>query len=205
MDWLCKVWLLGPRTSILKHAVKSRYNSTANWKTALNTYKYSVWTPQEEADSTSIEVWLTLIGLKIATWQTLLQPNSSRLNSELRNSNTTLFPCNDVTSYQSNRYLASGHISSESASPEFSVSWRCSGRLTGAELEGGVTGSIPILRIELTPWNRLYSEKSILAHLLKKFPAFNGTGTFIIVFTGTCYWSLSPTRWVQYKPYILFP
>jgi hypothetical protein len=25
------------------------------------------------------------------------------------------------------------------------------------------------------------------------------------VFTGTCYWSLSPTRWVQYKPYILFP
>jgi hypothetical protein len=53
----------------------------------------------------------------------------------------------------------------------------------------------------LTPWSRVLLEKLIVTHLVKKFPAFNGTWRFTTVFTRACQWPLSLPRWNQSTPH----
>jgi hypothetical protein len=47
----------------------------------------------------------------------------------------------------------------------------------------------------LTPQSRVFLEKLIV----KKFPAFHGTGRFITVYTRARHWSLTSTRWIQFS------
>jgi hypothetical protein len=44
---------------------------------------------------------------------------------------------------------------------------------------------------EQTAWNRVLLGKLTVTKLVKKFPAFYGTGRFITVFTTAHHWSLS--------------
>jgi hypothetical protein len=48
-----------------------------------------------------------------------------------------------------------------------------------------------IIIIILTPWNKVLLEKLAGSQLVKKFPAFYGTGTFIAAFTGARHLSIS--------------
>jgi hypothetical protein len=48
----------------------------------------------------------------------------------------------------------------------------------------------------LTPWSRIL-EKLIVTQPVEKVPAFYWTCSFITVFTGDRYWSLSWARWIQ--------
>jgi len=36
---------------------------------------------------------------------------------------------------------------------------------------------------QATPWSRVTHEKPVITQLIKKFPSFNGTRSFIAVFT----------------------
>ena len=49
----------------------------------------------------------------------------------------------------------------------------------------------------LTPWNRVLPEKITCSPIVKKFPAFYGTRTFIIAFTSARHLSLSGARSIQ--------
>jgi len=42
--------------------------------------------------------------------------------------------------------------------------------------------------------------KAIVAHLVKKFPIFYGTGRFNILFIRASHWTLSWTWWIQSTP-----
>jgi hypothetical protein len=48
--------------------------------------------------------------------------------------------------------------------------------------------------VALTPWSRVLLEKLTGSQLVKKFPAFYGTGRFITAFTNACHLCLSLTR-----------
>jgi hypothetical protein len=52
----------------------------------------------------------------------------------------------------------------------------------------------------LTPWSRVLMEKPRVIHLLKNFPAFYGTRSFITVFTRISHWSLYWLRWIHSVP-----
>jgi len=54
-----------------------------------------------------------------------------------------------------------------------------------------------LLPYSLTPWRRVVLEKFISSHLVKKFPSFYGTRSFITAFTSTRHVSLSWTRPIQ--------
>jgi len=47
---------------------------------------------------------------------------------------------------------------------------------------------------QLTPWSIALLQKVIVPNLVKKFPAFYGTHSFITLFTRACHWSLSQAR-----------
>jgi hypothetical protein len=49
----------------------------------------------------------------------------------------------------------------------------------------------------LTPWSRIMLQKLMVAQLVKKFPAFRETWSFITVFTTACHWSLSWDTWIH--------
>jgi len=42
----------------------------------------------------------------------------------------------------------------------------------------------------LIPWNRVFFEKLIVTHLVKKFPTFYGLRRLFTMFTRACHWSL---------------
>jgi len=48
----------------------------------------------------------------------------------------------------------------------------------------------------LTPWTRVL-EKLIVTQLVEKFSAFYEARKFITVFTRSCHWSLSWSKWIQ--------
>jgi hypothetical protein len=55
-------------------------------------------------------------------------------------------------------------------------------------------------RNQLTPWSWAFLEKPPVAQILKNFPTFYGTRSFITVFTRALYWSLSWARSIQSIP-----
>jgi len=56
---------------------------------------------------------------------------------------------------------------------------------------------------DLTAWSRVLLEKLTGSHLVKKFPAFYGTGRFITAFTSARHLSLSWARSIQNVPFPL--
>jgi hypothetical protein len=57
----------------------------------------------------------------------------------------------------------------------------------------------------LTPWSRVLLEKLTGLQLVKKFPAFYGTRSFITAFTNAHHLSLSRASSIQSKPHIPLP
>jgi hypothetical protein len=51
--------------------------------------------------------------------------------------------------------------------------------------------TIPFITLLLTPWSEVLLQKQTFAHLVKEFPAYYGTSTFITLFTGSRHWTLS--------------
>jgi hypothetical protein len=51
-----------------------------------------------------------------------------------------------------------------------------------------------------TPWSIVLLQKLRVTQLVKKYPTFYGTQSFITVFTRACHWSLFWARYVQSTP-----
>jgi hypothetical protein len=70
-----------------------------------------------------------------------------------------------------------------------------------------VAPTLPVIHsLTLThSWNWALLEKLPIVQLLKNFPAFYGTRTFITVFTRALHWSLSWARSIQSIPYHPIP
>jgi hypothetical protein len=58
---------------------------------------------------------------------------------------------------------------------------------------------------EPTPGSRVLLEKLIVTQLVKKFPAFYRTLSFVAMFTRAHHWSLSWARWIQFNSMELSP
>jgi hypothetical protein len=54
-----------------------------------------------------------------------------------------------------------------------------------------------VLQIYLALWDRVLLKKLIVTQLAKKLPAFQGTRTFITVFTAARHWTSSRIWWIQ--------
>jgi hypothetical protein len=53
--------------------------------------------------------------------------------------------------------------------------------------------------IELTPWSKVH-QKLTVTQVVKKFPAFLGTQSFITIFTRAHHWSLYQARLIWFSP-----
>jgi hypothetical protein len=58
----------------------------------------------------------------------------------------------------------------------------------------------PSSYLVLKPWSRVQLEKLIVAHLVRKLPAIDGTWRFLSVFTRAHQRSLSWARWIHFIP-----
>jgi hypothetical protein len=64
----------------------------------------------------------------------------------------------------------------------------------------GVIGRAAVYHSLTHSWSRTLLEKPPIVHLLKNFPAFYGTRSFITVFARALHRSLSRARWIQPVP-----
>jgi hypothetical protein len=82
----------------------------------------------------------------------------------------------------------------------FSVTWVLANTLDFPSLIHTIYLLTYVLPYSLTPWKKLFLEKLTDSHLVKKFPAFYGTGRFITAFSNSRHLSQSWARSIQSVP-----